>query len=435
MPQPSPIHDLIGVGLGPANLALALALRESNADFRILERKPCFGWHRGMLLADATMQIPFLKDLVTQRDPTSPYSFLCYLQARGRLDAFVNLRAFHPTRREFHDYLEWCAQQVADQIAYSNTVVGIDVAPDALPGRPVTELVVRLRHGGFVRQVRTRAVSLALGIAPRMPNGIPNDSRICHTANLLPYLEAAQPAPGARFAVIGGGQSAAEAVMHLLDRDPTAEVHAVMTAFGFLPADDTPFVNEVFAPGNVDAFYAMSPDMRAAVRERHANTNYGVADPEIIAALYERTYREQVEGRRRLHLARLSRLVSAAPQQSGLELHIEDCVGGNIRRLGVDHLICGTGYEPVAPQNLFSDALRALVHVDAGGKPALLRDYRVRTDPRLRAAIYLQGDCEQTHGLSATLLSNLAVRAGEIRDSFLRRAADTGNSGYAETGT
>lgn len=435
MPHTSPTHDLIGIGLGPANLALALALRESNVDFRILERKACFGWHRGMLLDDATMQIPFLKDLVTQRDPTSPYSFLCYLKARGRLDAFVNLRAFHPTRREFHDYLEWCAQQVADRTAYNNTVIGIDIPADVPPGGPVTELVVRLRHGEFVRQVRTRAVSLALGITPKLPQGIPHDPRICHTANLLPYLEASQPSRGARFAVIGGGQSAAEAAMHLLERDPTAEVHVVMTAFGFLPADDTPFVNEIFAPDNVDAFYAMSPDMRAAVLERHANTNYGVADPDIIAALYQRTYREQVEGRRRFHLARLSRLTGALPQQSGLELNIEDCVGGNIRRLQVDHLICATGYEPVAPQSLFSDALRVLVDADPGGKPALLRDYRIRTDPRLCAAIYLQGDCEETHGLSATLLSNLAVRAGEIRASLLRRTADTGNGGYAEVGT
>lgn len=435
MPQPLPLHDLIGVGLGPANLALALALRESKVDFRFFESKPCFGWHRGMLLENATMQIPFLKDLVTQRDPTSPYSFLCYLKARGRLDAFVNLRAFHPTRREFHDYLEWCAQQVADRVSYNSTVIGIDIAQSGASGGPLTELVVRLRHGEFVRQVRTRAVSLGLGITPKMPDAMPQDPRICHTANLLPHLEASEPAAGARFAVIGGGQSAAEAVMHLLDRDPTAEVHVVMTAFGFLPADDTPFVNEVFAPDNVGAFYAMRPDLRAAVRTRHANTNYGVADPDIIAALYQRVYRERVEGRCRLHLARLSRLVSTTARSSGLDLHIEDCIGGNARRLEVDHLICATGYEPVAPQRLFSDRLRGLLDLDPEGKPSLLRDYRVRTDPRLRAAIYLQGDCEDTHGLSATLLSNLAVRAGEIRDSFLAQVADVGDSGYAEFGT
>lgn len=68
MPQPLPLHDLIGVGLGPANLALALALRESKVDFRFFESKPCFGWHRGMLLENATMQIPFLKDLGVSSD-------------------------------------------------------------------------------------------------------------------------------------------------------------------------------------------------------------------------------------------------------------------------------------------------------------------------------------------------------------------------------
>lgn len=53
----------------------------------------------------------------------------------------------------------------------------------------------------------------------------------------------------------------------------------------------------------------------------------------------------------------------------------------------------------------------------------------------MRAAIYVQGDCETTHGLSATLLSNLAPRAGDIRDSLMRNAALISDDGYAEVGT
>lgn len=50
---------------------------------RFLEQQPRFGWHRGMLIDNATMQVSFLKDLVTLRNPTSGFSFLCYLQSRG----------------------------------------------------------------------------------------------------------------------------------------------------------------------------------------------------------------------------------------------------------------------------------------------------------------------------------------------------------------
>ena len=81
---------VLGVGFGPANLALAVALREiaggALAERSVfLEKQPRFGWHRGMLIDGATMQVSFLKDLVTLRNPRSPYTFVAYLDAQGRL--------------------------------------------------------------------------------------------------------------------------------------------------------------------------------------------------------------------------------------------------------------------------------------------------------------------------------------------------------------
>ncbi|NUR65959.1 MAG: SidA/IucD/PvdA family monooxygenase, partial [Streptomyces sp.] len=114
------IHDLIGVGFGPSNVALAIALSEHNArvdrqegiSAHFFEQQPSFGWHRGMLIDDATMQVSFLKDLVTLRNPASEYSFLCYLKSKGRLIDFINHKNLFPLRVEFHDYFEWAAAQV-----------------------------------------------------------------------------------------------------------------------------------------------------------------------------------------------------------------------------------------------------------------------------------------------------------------------------------
>lgn len=83
----SPVHDVVGIGFGPANLALAIALEEHNESARrdqavtalFLERQPSFGWHRGMLIDGATMQVSFLKDLATLRNPTSRFGFVPYL--------------------------------------------------------------------------------------------------------------------------------------------------------------------------------------------------------------------------------------------------------------------------------------------------------------------------------------------------------------------
>lgn len=423
MTPPHDVYDLLGVGLGPANLALALALDAGATHFRFLERKPRFGWHEGMLLEDATMQVSFLKDLVTQRDPTSPYSFLCYLKERDRLSAFLNLREFNPTRHEFHDYLAWCAGHVESRVEYDSHVIAIDVAGSPARAKTADMLRVKVRSGSYVRQVHARNLSLALGLKPRMPEGIVADRRIWHSADLLHRLEAFTPPNGARYAVIGSGQSAAETVMHLLRRDPQACVHAVMTSFGFLPADDSAFVNEIFDTENVDAFFGMSPELRAQVLQRHANTNYGVADSEIIAAIHREAYKDRVAGRQRFHLERLTRLVDAAHEGAGLTLALSDPTGEQMRSLRVDYLVCATGYTPIAPQSLFSDALLELIHTDSSGKPQLGRDYRVATDPRLSAGIYIQGDCEDSHGLSATLISNLAIRAGEISDSLARHEA------------
>lgn len=49
------------------------------------------------------------------------------------------------------------------------------------------------------------------------------------------------------------------------------------------------------------------------------------------------------------------------------------------------------------------------------------RDHRVATPPNVTADIYLQGGTEHTHGITSTLLSNTAVRAGEIRASLVTR--------------
>ena len=102
------IHDLIGIGFGPSNIALAIALDEHRQtgqakDALFIERQPCFAWHPHMLLDNAHMQISFLKDLVTPRNPKSRFSFLNYLHSKGRLQDFINLQTFFPSRHEFND--------------------------------------------------------------------------------------------------------------------------------------------------------------------------------------------------------------------------------------------------------------------------------------------------------------------------------------------
>ena len=57
--------------------------------------------------------MPFLADLVTLADPTSPHSFLAYLHDRGRLYRFYLHERWHALRREFDDYYRWAAARLA----------------------------------------------------------------------------------------------------------------------------------------------------------------------------------------------------------------------------------------------------------------------------------------------------------------------------------
>jgi siderophore synthetase component len=73
-------HDVVGIGLGPFNLGLAAMLdgAESDVDAAFLERDAEFTWHEGMLLEGATLEVPFLADLVTLAPTVTEYIWGIY---------------------------------------------------------------------------------------------------------------------------------------------------------------------------------------------------------------------------------------------------------------------------------------------------------------------------------------------------------------------
>lgn len=78
-------------------------------------------------MSGAHMQISFLKDLATPRDPTSPFTFINYLKAQGggRLQKFINLGTFLPARSEYEDYLRWCSSHFVNSAKYNSEITRI----------------------------------------------------------------------------------------------------------------------------------------------------------------------------------------------------------------------------------------------------------------------------------------------------------------------
>jgi L-ornithine N5-oxygenase len=419
----SPMYDLVGVGFGPSNLALAAAVREHDAPLTaaFFERQPRFGWHRGMLIDDATMQVSFLKDLVTLRNPSSPFSFLCYLKERDRLIDFINHKNFFPLRVEFHDYLEWAAAKVDDLVSYDRPVTG--VTPVVRDG--VVEAFDVDVAGLGPRRARNLVV--ATGLRPHLPGGVTASDRVWHSRDLLTNIGAVPP-DVRRFVVVGAGQSAAETTAFLHERFPAAEVCAVFSRYGYSPADDSSFVNRIFDPAAVDDFFAAPDAVKEMLMDYHGNTNYSVVDADLIEALYRRAYREKVTGERRLRLLNVSRLESARDLGDRVAVSIRTLTTGEATTLQADVLVCATGYHPVDPFPLLGAAAGHFER-DELGRPVVGRDYRLRPRTAVSAGVYLQGGTEHTHGITASLLSNAAVRAGDILESIAARRVVTATIG------
>jgi L-ornithine N5-oxygenase len=469
-----PIHDLVGVGFGPANLALAAAAEEEpetppGRQLRrlFLERRLEPVWHPGMLIEDSLVQISVLKDLATIRDPRSRFTFLNYLKDKGRLFEFLNLRELFPTRIEFNDYLVWVAEQLRHRVRFGQEVVaitpvpvaptspalaaplgslgppaaltsltplssltpinlgGIDVGRDGDGARRPVELlrvVARDLASGRVTSYLAANLVIATGGVPSVPAGVElrPGGRAFHSEDSIPRLREEFPDAEARyrFLVVGAGQSGAELFHYLASHYRNAEVTAAIRRLAYKPVDDSDFTNEVFFPRMVDLLYGLPEEKRRMLLDDCRDVNYAVVDVPLIRQIYKLLYCEKVLGRERarilpyLHLERVSETGDTVTARFQDRLRDREVV------LEADALILCTGYAWSGEHPLLAE-VDPWLERDAAGKVQVQRDYRLATHPGFAPGIYVQGLAEQTHGPSETVLSLLPVRAGAILASVL----------------
>jgi L-ornithine N5-oxygenase len=246
--------DLICVGFGPASLAIAVAMHDALASGRtfygtsqpkvlFIEKQQKFAWHAGMLLPGAKMQISFVKDLATLRDPRSEFTFLNYLHSQGRLVDFTNLGTFLPARVEYEDYMRWAASAFSHLVQYGHQVVS--VTPDAAGQGAARTFTVKARDGstGELRSCHGRNVLIAAGGQPSLPPSLPaTHARVIHSsqyAQAVPRL-LTDPKASYRVAVIGAGQSAAEIFNNIHTLYPNSQTRLIMRPEFLRPSDDSP---------------------------------------------------------------------------------------------------------------------------------------------------------------------------------------------------
>ncbi|MEU6432354.1 SidA/IucD/PvdA family monooxygenase [Microbispora sp. NPDC046973] len=404
--------EILAIGAGPANLALAVAVEELAgpelaAETMIVEQHDDILWQRGMLLPWTQSQVSFLKDLVTLRNPRSEFSFVNYLHSMGRLDEFINLGSFTPYRLEISSYLQWVAKSLRYvQIEYGRRCVSIE--PVVSEDGGVHHWSVRTADGG---EIICRTLVMGAGRDPHIPaeiGALPRN-RIIHSTEYASRCAEFDPDGAHRVVVVGGAQSAAEMFWATYQGFPNAQVTMVMRSIGLNTYESSKFTNELFYPSFVDEFHAALPEAREQLLREMHRTNYAGLAPGMLETLYREMYQQRLLGTERLHMITMTEISGARLDGDDVVVSLTDRKTRRTQELRCDVVLLGTGFVRGMPKLIQDLAVAAGV-----GGATVDRNYRMNLPPSYTAGCYLQGVNEATHGIADSLLSVLAVRAQDI---------------------
>jgi L-ornithine N5-monooxygenase len=421
-------YDLLGVGFGPSNLALCAMFESqrsrlgwSTKTVGFVESKRRFAWHPEMMLDGARMQIAFLKDLVTLKDPTSPYTFINYLHEKGRLSDFINLRTFYPTREEYNDYFAWAAEKLIEYVTYSHEAEALHPIVD-VDGK-VGRLAVTCRdlESGEQREFTTQNLVLSLGGRPAVPQSVAPEvlgPRAFHSSSFLSRIRGfdCRTDYSYDFLVVGAGQSAAEVFLYLAREYPSARVTLAFRGFCLMPANNSPLANEIFHPEMVDVFYLLPDVGKRTVMSTLWTTNYAGVDDQDIDAIVALLYDQRIRGGDRLQIQNFQELMQCTPEDQLVRTVLKNVYTDEVTIARFDAVIFATGYDFAHTGGLLAE-LEPYINRAEDGAIQLRRDYSVVSEGSLEAKIFLQGATEHTHGLTSTLISVLPHRVSEILES------------------
>lgn len=400
------IHDLVGIGIGPFNLGLACLADPLDLDAVFLDSADAFRWHHGMMIEGSTIQVPFLADLVSMADPTSPFSFLNFLKQRGRLYPFYIRESFYPLRAEYDAYCRWAAERL-DTLRWRRhvTAVEYEASDDCFLVRSV-----RSEDGG-VEEVRARHVVLGIGTEPKVPSALTAVAdRIVHSADYLHRRGAIVDSPS--IAIIGSGQSAAEIYRDLLESVDEHEYRLdwITRSPRFFPMEYTKLTLEMTSPEYTTHFHGLPLALREQLGREQRGLYKGISG-DLIDEIYDTLYRKSAARPVPTTLLTDTELLSAEWDEDAAEFDLRlrhNQLGEEYHRR-VASLVLATGYTPRVPA--FLDPVRDLVDRDALGRLDVARDYSVDGG---RGRIFVQNAEEHTHGLTAPDLGFGAWRNSSI---------------------
>ncbi|AVZ39202.1 MULTISPECIES: lysine N(6)-hydroxylase/L-ornithine N(5)-oxygenase family protein [unclassified Dietzia] len=425
------IHDVLGVGIGPFNLGLACLAEPAGVDAVFLDARQGFTWHHGLMFDDATIQVPFLADLVTLADPTSPYSFLSYLKQAGRLYPFYIRENFQPLRAEYDAYCRWASDRVSG-LRWGREVVDVRRETGDEPVYRVTAIT-----SDGTETYRARHLVLGIGTTPWSPvdttsldGGSPDTGRrvALHAADYLHRREELFELDS--VTVVGSGQSAAEIYQDLLatSGDSGPRVDWITRSPRFFPMEYTKLTLEMTSPEYIDHFHGLDAGTRDRMLRDQRSLYKGI-DAELINQIHDLLYRRSAHGLDTGLLVAATALEGATPVGSHIRLDLRCTDTARTWTHQTQGLVMATGYSPTTPR--FLDGIASEIDWEDPGpeqsREGRPRRYRVARDHTIDLAhrrIHVQNAEEHTHGLSAPDLG-----MGAMRNSIILRSV-TGREVY-----
>lgn len=410
--------DFIAIGLGPFNLSLASLLHEkTELNYLFFEKKAQFDWHAGMQLPNTVLQVPFMADLVSMVDPTSPLSFLNYLKSQQRLYKFYFLEQPHIPRREYNHYCQWVADQLG-HIQYQSTVKAIYAKSEGF------EVVVE-QGGRFIRYL-CRNLVIGSGNQPYLPECLRKlqqqvPEKCIHSAEYLTHKKSKLKG---NVIVLGSGQSSAEVFLDLFDQQyqhdciSTADfkLHWLTRSNGFFPMEYAPLGLEHFSPNYTQHFYRLSETQKAAQLKDQSLLYKGIS-AKTIREIYQKLYHRSIaSATQATHLHAQIQLLNAELLESQhIRLSLEHTVTKQRFYMDVDFVVASTGY--YSPEFSFLKYLKPLITTDQAGRWKVRQDYRLQHTAM--GEIYVQNQEMHSHGVGTPDLGLGAFRAATIANQLL----------------
>ncbi|WNO08280.1 lysine N(6)-hydroxylase/L-ornithine N(5)-oxygenase family protein [Teredinibacter sp. KSP-S5-2] len=388
-----PVFDLVAVGLGPFNLSLAcLASPLNQLRCLFLDKKPEFNWHPGMLVEGATLQNPFLADLVSMVDPTNRFSYLNYCKQQGNLYQFYIRENYYLNRQEYDRYCRWAANEL-DNVCFGHDVQSIEYDDkEALYCVKGMDLQSQSPFCFFAKHI-----VLGVGSVPRFPKCFKagKQGERVHTAHYLEEKERLQKSQN--ITIVGSGQSGAEVFYDLLKESDKYQyqLNWVTRSPRFFQMETAKLTLELITADYGKYFYSLNHDIKSKIITDQKSIYNGINQSlinQIYHTLDDLRHTSAPKPQLLTNLALTNGYFDSG--SSEYELTFKHRETQKHYRYSTDALVMATGYQVVLPD--FIESIADRIQWDSQGRYRVNENWSVDFGQN---EIFVQNPGFDSHGI------------------------------------